>query len=267
MNHVRPKICFILGAFLGLLAWATCAYAEGKGIASFVPGTSGVSLPSLSLSFGSGQQKPQDVVSVIRIIMMLTVLSVAPAILIMMTSFTRIVVVLSFIRQALGTQQMPPNQVIVGLALFLSFFVMAPTFRAISSNSIEPYLNEKIDQKMAYEKAEAPLREFMFNQTREKDLELFLALSKEVKPKNRADVPTYVLVPSFVISELKTAFQIGFMLYLPFLVLDMVVASVLMAMGMMMLPPAVISLPFKLLLFVLIDGWELVVGSLVKSFG
>ena len=199
--------------------------------------------------------------------MMLTVLSLAPAILIMMTSFTRIVVVLSFIRQALGTQQMPPNQLIVGLALFLSFFVMAPTWKAISANAVEPYLNEKINQQIAYERAEAPLREFMFNQTREKDLELFLSLSHEAKPKNRSEVPTYVLVPSFVISELKTAFQIGFMLYLPFLVLDMVVASVLMAMGMMMLPPAVISLPFKLLLFVLVDGWDLVVGSLVKSFG
>jgi flagellar biosynthetic protein FliP len=198
---------------------------------------------------------------------MLTVLSLAPSILIMMTSFTRIVVVLSFLRQALGTQQMPPNQLIVGLSLFLSFFVMAPTFKAISTNAIEPFLNEKISQKIAFDRAEGPLREFMFNQTREKDLELFLSLSKEAKPKTRADVPTYVLIPSFVISELKTAFQIGFMLYLPFLVLDMVVASVLMAMGMMMLPPVAIALPFKLLLFVLVDGWELIVGSLVKSFG
>ncbi len=242
----------------------TFAYANSNG--SYTPGSSGLSLPSLSLSFANNQ-KPGDLVSVLRIIMTLTVLSLAPSILIMMTSFTRIVVVLSFVRQALGTQQMPPNQLIVGLSLFLSFFVMAPTWRVISSNAVEPYLNEKIDQKMAYEKAEAPLREFMFNQTREKDLELFLSLSKEVKPKNRSGVATYVLIPAFIISELKTAFQIGFMLYLPFLVLDMVVASVLMAMGMMMLPPVVISLPFKLLLFVLIDGWELVIGSLVKSFG
>jgi flagellar biosynthetic protein FliP len=269
MRALSPKRALLVSIpalALALALGGARAYAEGKTLNTFVPGTSGLSLPSLSLSF-AGQQKPQDVVSVLRIIMMLTVLSLAPAILIMMTSFTRIVVVLSFIRQALGTQQMPPNQLIVGLSLFLSFFVMAPTFKAISSNSVEPYLNEKIDQKMAYERAEAPLREFMFAQTREKDLELFLSLSKEAKPKTRADVPTYVLVPSFVISELKTAFQIGFMLYLPFLVLDMVVASVLMAMGMMMLPPAVISLPFKLLLFVLIDGWDLVVGSLVKSFG
>jgi flagellar biosynthetic protein FliP len=162
---------------------------------------------------------------------------------------------------------MPPNQLIVGLALFLSFFVMAPVIKTISNDAVEPFLNEKIDQKMAYERAEKPLREFMFAQTREKDLELFLSLSKMAKPNNRDEVPTYVLVPSFVISELKTAFQIGFMLYLPFLVLDLVVATVLMAMGMMMVPPMMISLPFKLLLFVLVDGWELVVGSLVKSFG
>jgi flagellar biosynthetic protein FliP len=268
VSGLKSALALLAITAAGIALASAVAHAEGKAGGTLVPGTSGLSLPSLSLSFGGpANQKPQDVVSVLRIIMMLTVLSLAPAILIMMTSFTRIVVVMSFIRQALGTQQMPPNQLIVGLSLFLSFFVMAPTFKSISANAVEPFLNEKIDQKMAYERAEAPLREFMFAQTREKDLELFLSLSKEAKPRTRADVPTYVLVPSFVISELKTAFQIGFMLYLPFLVLDMVVASVLMAMGMMMLPPAVISLPFKLLLFVLIDGWELVVGSLVKSFG
>lgn len=249
-----------------VLLLAAFAAPSALADAGYNPGTSGLTLPSLSLSFGNSQ-KPQDIVSVLRIVMMLTVLSLAPAILIMMTSFTRIIVVLSFLRQALGTQQMPPNQILVGLALFLSFFIMAPTFKAISTNALDPYMAEKIDQKMAYERAEAPLREFMFAQTREKDLELFLSLSKEAKPRTRAEVPTYVLVPSFIISELKTAFQIGFMLYLPFLVLDMVVASVLMAMGMMMLPPVVIALPFKLLLFVLVDGWELVIGSLVKSFG
>jgi flagellar biosynthetic protein FliP len=252
--------------FIAVLCLSAPAFAASVK-PNLVPGTSGLSLPSLSLSFADASQKPADVVGVLRIMVMMTVLSLAPAILIMMTSFTRIVVVLSFLRQALGTQQMPPNQVIVGLALFLSFFVMAPTFKAVTTNAIDPYLNEKIDQKVAIERAEGPMREFMFNQTREKDLELFLSLSKEAKPQTRAEVPTYVLVPSFVISELKTAFQIGFMIYLPFLVLDMVVASVLMAMGMMMLPPIVISLPFKLLLFVLVDGWELVIGSLVKSFG
>lgn len=260
-NSLLRLPVLVVGAFVFLGGVAHVYAANGV-----QPGTSGLSLPSLSLSFVNST-KPQDLVAVLRIVMMLTVLSLAPAVLIMMTSFTRIVVVLSFVRQALGTQQMPPNQLIVGLALFLSFFVMAPVWRTISTESIEPYLSEKIDQRMAYEKAEAPLREFMFSQTREKDLELFLSVSKEAKPKSRAEVPTYVLVPSFVISELKTAFQIGFMLYLPFLVLDMVVASVLMALGMMMMPPAVVSLPFKLLLFVIVDGWELVVGSLIKSFG
>lgn len=263
---MRSKLSFALtfGIVAAALA-APHALADGA-TGGYLPGTSGLTLPSLSLSFANSQ-KPADLVSVLRIVMMLTVLSLAPAILIMMTSFTRIVVVLGFLRQALGTQQTPPNQLIVGLSLFLTFFVMAPTWKTISANAIDPFLNEKIDQKMAYEKAEAPLREFMFAQVRAKDLELFLSMSKEAKPKNRDDVPTYVLVPAFVISELKTAFQIGFMLYLPFLVLDMVVASVLMAMGMMMLPPVVISLPFKLLLFVLVDGWDLVVSSLVKSFG
>lgn len=263
--RLRTAILFALVAgFIGLGGFAPHALAEGGG--AYVPGTSGLTLPSLSLSFANNQ-KPADLVSVVRIILMLTVLSLAPAILIMMTSFTRIVVVLGFVRQALGTQQMPPNQLIVGLSLFLSFFVMAPTFKTISTNAVEPFLAEKIDQKVAYERAEAPLREFMFAQTREKDLELFMSLSKEAKPRNKTEIPSYVLVPAFVISELKTAFQIGFMLYLPFLVLDMVVSSVLMAMGMMMLPPVVISLPFKLLLFVLVDGWHLIVGSLVKSFG
>jgi len=250
----------ILALFMGFFGPSICLAA------SYQPGTSGVSLPSLSLSF-SGDQKPGELVNALKIVMMLTVLSLAPAILIMMTSFTRIVVILAFLRQSLGTQQMPPNQLIVGLALFLSFFVMAPTWNAINDNALSPYLDEKIDQRMAIEKAEMPLREFMFKQTREKDLEMFLTLSKAEKPRTQADVPTYVLVPAFVVSELKTAFQIGFMLYLPFLVLDMVVASVLMAMGMMMLPPMMISLPFKILLFVLVDGWELIVGSIIKSFG
>ena len=261
-SHLSRLGLLILGFGVAGAALA----AEGGGPNTFVPGTSGLSLPSLSLSFANAS-KPGDMVGILRIVMMMTVLSLAPAILIMMTSFTRIVVVLSFLRQAIGTQQMPPNQLIVGLSLFLSFFVMAPTFKNISTNAIEPFLSEKIDQKTAFEKGEAPLRDFMFSQVKDKDLELFLSLSKEAKPQTKSDVPTYVLIPSFVISELKTAFQIGFMLYLPFLVLDMVVASVLMAMGMMMLPPVVISLPFKLLLFVLVDGWELVVGSLVKSFG
>lgn len=266
MGGVARKVLLAAAGAVFLAALGAGPASADSGGAAYLPGTAGLTLPSLSLSFASSQ-KPADVVSVLRIVMMLTVLSLAPAVLILMTSFTRIVVVMSFLRQALGTQQMPPNQLIIGLSLFLSFFVMAPTWKAINSEAIEPYLGEKIDQSTALDRAEAPLREFMFGQTREKDLELFLSLAKTAKPKNRTEVPTYVLVPAFVISELKTAFQIGFMLYLPFLVLDMVVASVLMAMGMMMLPPIMISLPFKLLLFVLVDGWELIVGSLIRSFG
>ncbi len=225
-----------------------------------------VGIPTISMALTEAG-KPAEVANVLKIMIMLTVLSLAPAILILMTSFTRIVVVLSFLRQAIGTQQMPPNQLIVGLSIFLTFFVMAPTFKTIQTNSIEPYMDNKLSQGDALTLAEGPIRSFMFKQTREKDVEVMMGLAKLGKPRNREDVPTYVLIPSFILSELKTSFQMGFMLYLPFLILDMVVSSILMAMGMMMLPPVVISLPFKLLLFVLVDGWQLVVGSLVKSFG
>src|SRR6185312_16569354 len=226
----------------------------------------GMTLPNISLGFKS-TNNPQEVVSAVKIILMLTVLTLAPAILIMMTAFTRIIIVLSFVRQALGTQQMPPNQLLVGLALFLTFFIMSPFFNKINQDALQPYLNNQISQEDAVTKALAPIRVFMFHQTRAQDLQLFVGLSKMSTPKTRADVPTTVLIPSFVLSELKTAFQIGFIIYLPFLVIDMVAASVLMAMGMMMLPPVVISLPFKIMLFVLVDGWTLLVGSLVKSFG
>jgi len=226
----------------------------------------GVTLPNLQLGFKS-TQNPQEVVNVIKILLMLTVLSLAPAILILMTSFTRILIVLSFIRQAMGTQQMPPNQVIVGLALFLTLFVMSPFLKEINENALQPYLGNKITQDAAFENSMAPLRRFMFSQTRDADLSLFIKLSKQETPKTRADVSSIALIPAFVLSELKTAFQIGFIIYLPFLVIDMVVASVLMAMGMMMLPPVIVSLPFKIMLFVLIDGWGLLVGSIVKSFG
>ncbi|MGZ3651939.1 MAG: flagellar type III secretion system pore protein FliP [Bdellovibrionota bacterium] len=224
-------------------------------------------IPSINIAMPKAGSSPTETVSALRILILFTVLSLAPAILIMMTSFTRIVVVLSFLRQALATQNMPPNQLIIGLSLFLTFFTMAPVWQSINTNSLGPYMAEKISQDVAISRAEGPLREFMFKQTREKDLMLFLELARVAKPQTRRDVPTWVLIPAFMVSELKTAFQIGFMLYLPFLIIDMVVASVLMAMGMMMLPPVVISLPFKLLLFVLVDGWELVIGSLVRSFG
>jgi len=202
----------------------------------------------------------------LQILMLLTVLSMAPAILMMMTSFTRIIIVLSFVRNALGTQQLPPNQVLVGLSVFLTFFIMAPTWNQINTNAVQPYMQNQISQTEAIDRAEEPLRIFMFRQTREKDLELFVGLSKIERPKTYRDVPTYVLIPAFVISELKTAFQMGFAIFIPFIVIDMIVASTLMSIGMMMLPPMMISLPFKLLLFVLVDGWHLVVESLVGSF-
>ncbi len=225
-----------------------------------------VTLPSVNLGFKS-TNNPQEIVSALKIIMILTVLTLAPAILIMMTAFTRIIIVLSFVRQALGTQNMPPNQLLVGLALFLTMFIMAPFFSRMNEDALQPFLNNQISQEVAAERALAPIRVFMFNQTRASDLELFVRLSKMQQPRTRADVPSTVLIPAFVLSELKTAFQIGFIIYLPFLVIDMAAASVLMAMGMMMLPPVVISLPFKIMIFVLVDGWTLLVGSLVKSFG
>lgn len=225
-----------------------------------------MTLPSVNLGFKS-TDNPNEIVNTVKIILLLTVLTLAPAILIMMTSFTRIIIVLSFLRQAMGTQQMPPNQLLVGLALFLTMFIMGPAFKTINEDAVQPFLKSQISQDEAIDKALAPLRFFMFNQTRDSDLSLFVQMSKMEKPKTRADVPTTVLIPAFILSELKTAFQIGFIIFLPFLVIDMVTASVLMAMGMMMLPPVIISLPFKIMLFVFVDGWTLLVGSLVKSFG
>lgn len=229
------------------------------------PATAQLALPTLQLGVKSAQQ-PGEVVNALQIIFMLTILTLAPAILIMMTSFTRIVVTLSFLRQALGTQNMPPNQLIVGLSLFLTFVVMGPTFKTVNETALQPYLAGKITQSEGLESATKPIKAFMLKHTRPKDIELFMRIGGESLNTNIANVPFMSLVPAFMISELKTAFQMGFILYLPFLVLDMIVASVLMAMGMMMLPPVIISLPFKLMLFVLVDGWQLVVGSLVKSY-
>jgi len=212
-----------------------------------------------------GIEDQGDYVFSIRLLIILTILTLAPSILIMLTSFTRIVIVLSFIRNALGMQQTPPNQVIIGLALFLTFFVMAPIGSEINSNAIQPYTNEEITFDEALDRAMEPVREFMFKQTRDKDLALFLDIS-ETKADNLSQIPNHVLIPAFIISELKTAFQIGFVIYIPFLVIDMVVSSTLMSMGMMMLPPVIISLPFKILLFILVDGWNLIVKSLIMGF-
>jgi flagellar biosynthetic protein FliP len=225
-----------------------------------------VTLPTLNMGFKT-TQNPTEVVNAIKMVLVLTVLTLAPAILIMMTGFTRILIVLSFLRQAMGVQQLPPNQLLVGLSLFLTFFVMGPAFTEINQKAVQPYLSGALPQEQALENALTPLRRFMFTQTRDADLALFVKLAKIEKPKTRADVPTLVLVPSFIVSELKTSFMIGFIIFLPFLIIDILAASVLMAMGMMMVPPIVISLPFKIMLFVLVDGWTLLIGSMVKSFG
>lgn len=202
----------------------------------------------------------------LQLLALLTVLTLAPSILIMMTSFTRIIIVLGFVRNALATPQMPPNQVLVGIALFLSLFVMAPTFTEINDQALQPLLDKRIDERTALQRAEQPIRDFMFRQVDQKDLALFTELSGEGRPETRADVPTRVLIPAFVLSELKTAFEIGFLIFIPFLIIDMVIASTVMSMGMVMLPPVIISLPFKILLFVLVDGWHLVSESVVRGF-
>ncbi|AEN87933.1 MULTISPECIES: flagellar type III secretion system pore protein FliP [Priestia] len=209
---------------------------------------------------------PTNISTSVQLLLLLTVFSVAPGILIMMTCFTRIVIVLSFVRTSLGTQQMPPNQVLVGLSLFLTFFIMAPTFSQVNEQALQPLLKEKITLNQAYEKAAEPMKEFMSAHTRQKDLALFLEYADIDKPSSVQDIPLTALVPAYAISELKTAFQIGFMIFIPFLIIDMIIASVLMSMGMMMLPPVMISLPFKILLFVLVDGWNLVIKSLLISF-
>jgi flagellar biosynthetic protein FliP len=251
-NKVRRSIG------IGLLAAALIALAA-------VPGWGQLPVPTLKVGLGEAKN-PGEVSALLQILMLLTVLSLAPAILVMMTSFTRLVIVFSFLRHAIGTQQMPPNQIIIGLSLFLTFFIMTPVWQTVKDNAWDPYMNKKINQEQALAAAAKPVRSFMFKQTREKDLALFINLAKIAKPKNAEDIPTLVLIPAFMISELKTAFQIGFVLFLPFLVIDMVVSSILLSMGMMMLPPVMIALPFKVLLFVLVDGWHLIVGSLVRSF-
>jgi flagellar biosynthetic protein FliP len=243
----------VLATGLAVLACAGCAAAAD------------LVLPSLQVGLQPAEN-PGQVSVLLQIIFLLTVLTLAPAILVLMTSFTRLAVVLAFLRQALGTQQTPSNQIIAGLALFLTVFIMMPVWQEIHAEALQPYLEEEITQEIALERALAPVRTFMFRQTREKDLALFMKTAHMDKPESPDEVPTTVLIPAFVISELKTAFIIGFVLYVPFLIIDMVVASVLLSMGMMMLPPILISMPFKLMLFVLVDGWHLIVGSMVRSF-
>jgi flagellar biosynthetic protein FliP len=225
-----------------------------------------VPLPKINITIGEAEE-PAELAVTLKILLLITILSIAPTILIMLTSFTRMVVVFSFLRHAMGTQQMPPNQVIVSLALFLTFFVMMPVWDEINQNALKPFMAKEISYEVALDRAAGPIKGFMLKQAREKDIALLMKIAKIKKPSVASDISLTTLVPAFVISELRTAFQIGFLVYVPFLILDMVVACVLLSMGMMMLPPIMISLPFKLLLFVLVDGWYLIVGSLVRSFG
>jgi len=251
---------------LQIARWAPAALAvvvAGLMISQSCLAETGV--PKLQVNL-SQSDDPNAVVPALKIVSILTVLSVAPAILLMMTSFTRILVVLSFLKQAIGTNTMPPNQVVLGLSLFLTMFTMAPVWGPINDRVITPLSQNAISQEQALQEISKPVRKFMLAETRESDLGLFMNLSKLSKPATPDDIPMSVLIPSFMISELKTAFQIGFLIYIPFLIIDMVVSAILMAMGMMMLPPTVVSLPFKLVLFVLVDGWSLIVGALVKSF-
>lgn len=224
-----------------------------------------VPFPKIDINVGTAQ-KPDEVSTTLQLLLLLTVLSLAPSILIMTTSYLRIIIVFQFLKNALGTMQMPPNQLLAGIAMFITFFIMSPTFNQINNNALKPYMDGKMTLDSAYQKGVQPLRTFMFKNTRDKDVELFLSFSQAKRPETRADLATHILIPAFILSELRAAFIIGFFLFIPFLVIDMIVASVLMSMGMMMLPPMLISLPFKILLFVLVDGWNLIVGSLVRSF-
>lgn len=223
-------------------------------------------IPKLSMQLAAGQAEPEDISVLLEILFMFTVLGMAPAIMLTMTSFTRIIVVFHFLRQAMGTQQMPPNQIMASLAMFMTFVIMWPVATTINNEALQPYLEEEIPFSEALNRAQKPVRAFMFKHTREKDLSIFYSITGEPRPNSKEEVPTIMLVAAYTISELKTGFTIGFLIYIPFLILDMVVASILLSMGMMMLPPVMVSLPFKILLFILVDGWSLLVGSLVNTF-
>jgi len=250
----RVARALLLAAPLLLVFATSCVAADGT-----------VTTPGVGLGTEVSTQ-PSGAATGVQLLVLLTVLSLAPALLIMVTSFTRIIIVLSLVRNAIGVPQLPPNQVLLGIAFLLTVFVMAPVWTVVNRDALQPYLAGDLPQGEAVRVAEAPVREFMLAQTREKDLELFVSMSQDTKPANIDEIPTYVIIPGFILSELKTAFQMGFVIFVPFLVIDIVVSSALLAMGMMMLPPVVVSLPFKILLFVLVDGWSLIIGSLVTSF-
>ena len=229
--------------------------------------TAAANAPTLTMQLSAGQSEPGKVSVALELMFLFTVLSIAPSIVLTMTSYTRIIIVFHFLRQAMGTPQMPPAQIMASLALFMTIVIMGPVIKNVNEEALQPYLEERIGFKEALEKAQVPIRAFMFKHTREKDLSIFYSITKEERPENKEQVSTIMLVAAYTISELKTGFSIGFLIYIPFLILDMVVASILLSMGMMMLPPATVALPFKILLFILVDGWSLLIGSLVNSFG
>ena len=263
-NNVNLRLLTALAASAAVFAVVVFAVpALAQGVAA--PSNPTITIPHLNIGI-TPATKPADVALSLQVLLLLTVATLAPTMLVLLTSFTRIVIVLSFVRTALATQQVPPTQVLVGLSLLLTFFVMHPVIEDINKNALQPYLANKISQPVAIDRAAKPLRAFMFRQTREKDIALLYSFTKEPRPAKQEDVPTYLLVPAFVISELKTAFQIGFAIYIPFIIIDMVVASVLLSMGMMMIPPVIISLPFKILIFLLVDGWNLTVAALFASY-
>lgn len=267
LTLTRRPVLWLVAALVVLIAIAVVVVPALAQAAPTIPGPTAPTIPIPRVNIGlTPATKPADVELALQILLLLTVLTLAPTLLVLVTSFTRIIVVLSFVRSALATQTNPPNSVLIGLALFLTFFIMHPVIEDINKNALQPYLNQKIGQQAALSAAEKPLRAFMFKQTREKDIALFYHISQTPYPAKQSDVPTYLLIPAFTISELKTGFEIGFAIYIPFIVIDMVVASVLLSMGMMMIPPVLISLPFKLLIFLLVDGWNLTITAIFASY-
>ena len=257
---MRPVAVRRMRGWLLLTLLATAVLAVGC-----VAEDGTTTVPNVGIGPEAGED-PTGAATGVQLLVLLTVLSLAPALLVMVTSFTRIIIVLSLVRNAMGVPQLPPNQVLLGIAFLLTVFVMSPVWTTVNTEALQPYLDGEIEQSEAISRAEAPIRQFMLAQTRESDLALFVGLSQDTRPESIADVPTYVVIPGFIVSELKTAFQMGFIIFVPFLIIDIVVSSALLSMGMMMLPPVVVSLPFKILLFVLVDGWSLIIGSLVTSF-
>jgi flagellar biosynthetic protein FliP len=256
---MKTKNLFII--FILLVLFAATSYAQQT------QQTQSLSfpLPKLDVQIGSSDN-PQDVSVTLQILLLMTILALAPSIMIMTTAYLRIIIVFHFLKSALGTQQMPPGQLLAGVALFVTFFVMAPTWNKVNEDALKPLMDEKITTEEAYNKGIEPIREFMFRNVRDEDLGLFISLANMKRPDNRTELPTYIVIPAFVISELRTGFIIGFFLFIPFLMVDMIISSILMSMGMMMLPPMLVSLPFKILLFILVDGWNLIIGSVVRSF-